>query len=92
MGVKKDTSPPPLPFSLLLLSLAFSSSSSSDILVGQLMIADMVKPEAPVAVYHLRRRLGLQVLLLTGDNRRTAWAIADEVGVYIMHSCVWSCD
>ena len=53
---------------------------SSGLLVGQIMIADMVKPEAAVAVYHLRNRLGLRVLLLTGDNRHTACAIADEVG------------
>lgn len=49
------------------------------LLVGQIMIADMVKPEAAVAVYYLRNKLGLKVLLLTGDNRHTAWAIADEV-------------
>ena len=57
------------------------------LLVGQIMIADMVKPEAAVAVYHLQNKLGLKVLLLTGDNRHTAWAIADEVRsiLYLHH-------
>ena len=42
------------------------------------MIADTIKPEAPVAV-HALQRMGLRVILLTGDNRRTAQAIAEEV-------------
>ena len=43
-----------------------------------MVIADAIKPEAPVAVYMLQR-MGLKVLLLTGDNRKTAQAIAEEV-------------
>jgi Cu+-exporting ATPase len=50
------------------------------VLLGQVVIADTVKPEARVAVYTLQK-MGLRVLLLTGDNRRTALAIADEVGI-----------
>ncbi|XP_019862991.1 PREDICTED: copper-transporting ATPase 1-like [Amphimedon queenslandica] len=50
------------------------------LLLGQVCISDSVKPEASVAVYTLQR-MGLRVLLLTGDNRRTAQAIADEVGI-----------
>ena len=42
------------------------------------MIADQVKPEARATVHALHKR-GLRVCMLTGDNRRTAEAIAEEV-------------
>lgn len=47
-------------------------------LVGLLSIADVVKPDASEVVDTLND-MGLQVVLLTGDNERTAKAIADEV-------------
>ncbi len=47
---------------------------------GVLAVADTVKEHAAEAVGALRR-LGVRVVLLTGDNRRTAEAIARQVGV-----------
>ncbi len=47
---------------------------------GVIGIADTLKPEAADAVAELRR-LGLEVAMLTGDNRRTAEAIAREAGI-----------
>ena len=47
---------------------------------GLLAIADTLKPEAAEAVSELRR-LGLEVAMLTGDNRRTAEAIAAEAAI-----------
>jgi Cu+-exporting ATPase len=44
------------------------------------VVADTVKPTSADAVRRLRA-LGLHPVLLTGDNARTARAVADEVGI-----------
>jgi Cu+-exporting ATPase len=49
-------------------------------IVGVLADADTLKPSAHDAVTALRDR-GLTVHLLTGDNERTARAVAEEVGI-----------
>jgi Cu+-exporting ATPase len=48
--------------------------------LGLLAVADTLKPEARAVVAALRRR-GIEVAMLTGDNRRTAAAIARAAGV-----------
>jgi Cu+-exporting ATPase len=48
--------------------------------VGIIALADTIKPNAGEAVAALHR-LGIEVAMLTGDNRRTAEAIAWEVGI-----------
>jgi Cu+-exporting ATPase len=48
--------------------------------LGVLAVADTPKPEAAEAVLRLQR-LGLAVVMLTGDNPRTAAAIASRVGI-----------
>jgi len=49
-------------------------------IVGLLAVSDTLKDRAREAVAALHR-LGLDVLMLTGDNRRTAQAIAEQVHI-----------
>jgi Cu+-exporting ATPase len=47
---------------------------------GVIAVADVLRPEAPAAVTALRG-LGLEVIMLTGDARSTAEAIARQAGI-----------
>jgi Cu+-exporting ATPase len=48
--------------------------------VGVLLVSDPIKPTTGAAIRELHRR-GLKVVMLTGDNRRTADAVAREMGI-----------
>ncbi len=48
--------------------------------LGLIAVADRVKPEAAAAVRHLDE-IGIETVLLTGDNERTAAAVAAQLGI-----------
>jgi Cu+-exporting ATPase len=50
------------------------------VVVGMIAVADAVKPEAAEAVQALKG-MGLRVVMLTGDHRQTAEAVARAVGI-----------
>ena len=49
-------------------------------LLGVIAVADVIKPDSPQAVRELRN-MGIEVVMLTGDNERTARAIGAAAGV-----------
>jgi Cd2+/Zn2+-exporting ATPase len=59
--------------------------SDRTVLLGAIAIQDQVRPEAASAVRALKS-LGLRVVMLTGDNRRTAEAVGQAVGVDEVHA------
>ena len=51
-----------------------------DRLLGIIAVADVIKPDSPQAVRELQN-MGIQVVMLTGDNERTAKAIGAQASV-----------
>ena len=49
-------------------------------LVGIIAVADMIKEDSPQAIRELQN-MGIHVVMLTGDNERTAKAVGKEAGV-----------
>ena len=49
-------------------------------LVGIIAVADMIKEDSPQAVKELQN-MGIRVVMLTGDNERTARAVGAQAGV-----------
>lgn len=54
--------------------------AEDDKLIGVIAVADVIKEDSPEAIRQLQN-MGIQVVMLTGDNERTANAIGKQVGV-----------
>ena len=54
--------------------------AKNDKLLGMIAVADVIKEDSPQAVSELQN-MGIRVVMLTGDNERTAKAIGAQAGV-----------
>ncbi len=54
--------------------------SKGDTLMGAIAVFDTVKPDSPQAIRELQN-MGIEVVMLTGDNQRTADAVKKQCGV-----------
>ena len=50
------------------------------VVLGMIAVADVIKEDSPHAVHELQN-MGIRVIMLTGDNQRTAKAIGKQAGV-----------
>ncbi len=54
--------------------------SKNDMILGIIAVADTIKPDAKESIAELKA-MGIKTVMLTGDNERTALAIAKQAGV-----------
>ena len=54
--------------------------AKGDTLLGMIAVADVIRPDSKKAVEELKN-MGIQAVMLTGDNERTANAIARQAGI-----------
>lgn len=54
--------------------------AKNDEYIGMIAVADVIKEDSPAAIAELRN-MGIRVVMLTGDNQRTAEAIGRRAGV-----------
>ena len=54
--------------------------AEEDKLIGIIAVADVIKEESPKAIEELQN-MGVRVIMLTGDNEKTAQAIGKQAGV-----------
>jgi Cu+-exporting ATPase len=54
-------------------------------LVGLIALADVVKETTPLAIKQFKQ-MGLQLVMITGDNARTAQTIAQQIGIDVVRA------
>lgn len=53
--------------------------------LGSILISDQLRPSSAAAVRSLRA-MNIEVVLLTGDTKQTALAVASDLGIYQVHA------
>lgn len=59
--------------------------SKDDEFCGIIAVADIIKPDSEKAVKELQN-MGLSVIMISGDNKRTAEALANQVGINTIYA------
>ncbi|BBO87444.1 heavy metal translocating P-type ATPase [Desulfosarcina ovata] len=60
-------------------------AADANTLLGLIGVADQIKPDSPPAVERLKK-MGLETVMLTGDNRQAAETIGREAGVDLVEA------
>ena len=53
---------------------------------GSIVIGDKIRPESKKVIEYIRGVIGAKTILITGDNRKTAEAVARELGIDIVRA------
>jgi Cu2+-exporting ATPase len=66
---------------------AFIGIKKDGKLIGKILLQDEIKPDSPAAIKDLKK-LGIKVVMLTGDSRETAHEVGKQLGIEEIYSQV----